>query len=183
MCRSRNKRSCVLSYALSSALVLGVSGSATAGFLGDQVWADLQPEGGSDDAFWGETPDTTTVVDPGIEFIFSLQGSPRAQLDLTDLTIELTWTFSNFGLGANEVLTLSDLDFLLPAAPAYSVTSAGGVTGIEAGDVSISGSTLTWDLNNTRWDQGSTATITFVPEPAGVALLGFGALGLLRRRR
>ncbi len=170
------------------AAIAGVFSSPSgASLLGDTVSCSITPT-----PFWICTA-PTAVVGPGNEFELELPGSPSSFgffVDLGAFSIAVASNEDNtFGLGANELLTLSSLD-AGGAIIGIANFSSSLVTNIDASDVTFTSDSVTINIDSGAfWSPGSSLSfdlvIQAVPEPGtlGALLIGLAGLGAARRRR
>jgi hypothetical protein len=145
----------------------------------------MEPNG----AFWACSP-TSATVGAGAEFSLLLLGDPFFAVDLGSETIKLTLISSgSLGMGAGEVLTLSDLDWLpTPGMIVGFTLDFSDSSDFTASDISFGPDSVTMVLNGSSWSPGQMAQITLdvshVPEPAVLVLLviGSGVLAAFRLR-
>ncbi len=162
-------------------ILFGASQVATASLIGDSVDCDIQPNG----SFWSCSSAAAQVVDPGVEFTLDLIGTPRFEVDIAESDVLLTWIASGpFSLGANEVFTLSSLDWIdIPQGEIVDFTIATTLVGIDASDVTIGPHSLSIFLDGgVTYNTNDTILVELitnhVPAPATVTLLGLGLAGL-----
>ena len=107
-------------------------------------------------------------------------GTPVLDVDLDADSITMLAT-RGLTAGAGEFVTFSSLDWVND--PSGEIVGFelenGGVTGLDAGDITTTAHTVEFDFNGTGWNPGDFVKITLqvdhdvpVPEPASVALLG-----------
>ncbi len=160
---------------------------ASASLIGDTVDCDIQPNG----SFWS-CDQPSAVVGAGVEFILSLQSAPRFSVDVgaDGFTISYDQINTGLGLGAGEVFTLSDMDWVgMPTGvitDAFLEVQVGG--GLVDADVTFTDHSVRLDMNGTSWSPNDFVRIALVtdhsvPEPLTSALLLMGLGGLALRRR
>lgn len=174
------------SWLAAASLAFAASTPAMAGLVGDTVGCTITPT-----PFWVCSA-PTAVVGAGAEFELHIPGSTNFGfgVDLGSTSIKVASIVNNlFGLGANELLTLSSLDAGGPITGITNLTIS-GVTGLNASAITWTGDSITIDLDHgTSWSVGSFVSFDIVtgtvPEPGSLALggLALAALGWSRRRR
>ena len=181
----------LVSMAFGAAALLGVMAApAQASLIGDTISCEITPT-----PFW-VCDNPTAVVGAGAEFELDIPQSPTDFGFLVDVGAESVRLSSNedniFGLGANEFLTLSDLDWVGMIGEIVGIEnfSFGGVTGMDSSDISFSEHSVMIDLHDTEWSPDSfiyfdLQTRHRVPEPGVLGLIGLGLAGFMiaRRRR
>jgi hypothetical protein len=124
-------------------------------------------------------PGTDTVV--RVEDVTNLVVDFRADgLTITFQTVLSSPTWNNQPFSGLVFSTAGQLDLAAP-----TVLGDTTLSGFDAGRVTASGHEIRLNWNGLSYQDGTTQDVAFVPEPAGLGLLGVGlaAVALLRRRR
>lgn len=164
--------------------------AAQATLIGDTVNCGITPT-----PFWiCTTP--SAIVGPGIEFELDLPIATNDFGFFVDIGASSITIGSNedngFGLGASELLTLSDLDWVGTQGIIVGIENFTSflVSGLAATDVTFTDHSVTIDIDSgASWNPGSFVSFdlvtTHVPEPGTLPILGFGlaAIGFARRKR
>jgi hypothetical protein len=137
----------------------------------------------------GTSATSASYTDPYYNFLTS-QTAPAAQVTLSSATqggstpggiIGFAWhTFTVTQDGVN--MTWAIDGHTITTVPDSALTLGGSQVSLGADDSGLSGSSVANNqlLNADMWDN---LTITAIPEPTSISLLGLGAVGLLLARR
>lgn len=158
--------------------------AANADLIGTEVGCEITPT-----PFW-VCDAATNTVGPGAEFELELPQSPDnfgLSVDISSNSITIANIENNaFGLGANELLTLTFVGDVL----GVSNFVASNVSDISIAAISFVDNALTIDINSgATWSVGGFVSFDLdvavdVPEAGTFALLSLGLLGMgLSRRR
>ncbi|MHC4432574.1 MAG: PEP-CTERM sorting domain-containing protein, partial [Planctomycetota bacterium] len=156
-------------------------------------WTGEGSGGGGAETGWGPTDGLYTGFTGGNMEVFQLTGHTIAAGDVYTLTVDArrTWEGPNITLG----LYYDDGGARVQMASLFHEFVGGATTNMEELNlVALAGSTAAAIGNNlgiqimsgdpdAAWIGFDSVRLDVVPEPATLALLGFGALGLIRRRR
>lgn len=169
---------------LALACALMVSSAAYAGPLTGKSLSGTN----SDGTF---LPATTAAIGAGVEFTADFFSTPFFSIDFDGNGLVKVTEILNGGLGhgAGQLLSFFDIFADIGQITGFDFVSASGVTGIDQSDLSFTADSISMEVGTgTSWASGDffTAQIRFaaqVPEPAPVALLGIGLLGMAMSRR
>ena len=154
---------------------------AQASLIGQTVNCFQLGDGTPGGGFLPCRPRGSAIVGPVAEF-----NTGEFSIDLGAESVTLR-ELAPVNFGSTFFLTLTDL--VWSNDPTATITgianfSASGVTGMEESDVSVFDNAIVLNYTNTRWSSGSIVSFDLVtshrqlPEPASLALLGIGLLGL-----
>jgi len=135
----------------------------------------------------------TATVAPGPEFLLDVSGSVlfSADLEASSITLTALLPVNLLAFFASNA-TFGDLDSSAGDIVGVSVTTAGGVTGIVASDVTFTADSVFIDTRDSQWPVAGMAIISLtfdnvavVPAPATLFLLGsvVASLGTVRMWR
>jgi len=169
-------KSSIITAAAVLAATLSVSASAQN--VGDTVTCSVTGTG----TFGCANP--SAAVGAGTEF--QIGNAPSYSFLAADFSQNLLYidALADSSLGAT-ILNFSDTTSPFTS---YLLLSSSGFAGFDASDISIVGGVLSLDLRGTENTQGGRIALQLngaVPEPAtwAMMLLGFGAIGMVARRR
>ena len=156
-------------------------------------WTGEGTGGGGAETDWGPTDGLYTGFLGGNMEVFQLTGHTIAASEVYTLTIDArrTWLGPNVTLGLyyDDAGTRALIESLLHEFPAPDTTDMEEISLIAlADDVpeaigSLLGIQIMSGDPDAAWIGFDNVRLDVIPEPATLALLAFGALGLIRRRR
>ncbi len=178
-----------------SALVLSVSTSAHAQFMGREFSAQYRfPDIATEYSFGSAAP-PTFLVGAGVETVFAVEGVTWITADFTNATLRLSFATVLSNPSWNST-TFNGMVFTRESGAPLTITSAaidGSSTcaGLTADRVSYSGDQVAVNMAGLQYSDGTELLINFegggvdVPEPAtsSMVLAGLLLLGVAARRR